>query len=231
MREHDLQPRLAGATSRRPTAITTSPIFPNRAQGMIVDRSRPALGRRHHLCRDAGGLRLRRRDPRCLVAPRRRLRDRPLHRRPADGRCAEGGDRASRSPRQAAFTTPIAARNTLRKSIAKILAANGLVGSMGRRGNPYDNAKAESFMKTLKVEAVYPMAYETFVDVAENLPTLHRRGLQQAPAPLRARLSEPPAVRGSTHPADGQISSLTPVRPQGPKEFLMKPIILMVKTV
>ena len=34
---------------------------------------------------------------------------------------------------------------------------HGLVGSMGRRGNPYDNAKAESFMKTLKVEAVYPM--------------------------------------------------------------------------
>jgi transposase InsO family protein len=33
---------------------------------------------------------------------------------------------------------------------------------MGRRGNPYDNAKAESFMKTLKVEEVYLMAYETF---------------------------------------------------------------------
>jgi putative transposase len=51
-----------------------------------------------------------------------------------------------------------------------LLATNGLVGSMGRRGNPYDNAKAESFMKTLKVEAVYPMAYETLADVAENLP-------------------------------------------------------------
>jgi putative transposase len=50
------------------------------------------------------------------------------------------------------------------------LAAYGLVGSMGRRGNPYDNAKAESFMKTLKVEAVYPMAFETFVDVTESLP-------------------------------------------------------------
>ena len=50
------------------------------------------------------------------------------------------------------------------------LAKNGLVGSMGRRGNPYDNAKAESFMKTLKVEAVYPMAYETFADVADDLP-------------------------------------------------------------
>ena len=41
---------------------------------------------------------------------------------------------------------------------------------MGRRGNPYDNAKAESFMKTLKIEAVYPMSYETFADVAHHLP-------------------------------------------------------------
>ena len=50
------------------------------------------------------------------------------------------------------------------------LAENGLVGSMGRRGNPYDNAKAESFMKTLKVEAVYLMSYETFEDVTADLP-------------------------------------------------------------
>src|SRR6267142_1447865 len=50
------------------------------------------------------------------------------------------------------------------------LAKHGLNGSMGRRGNPYDNAKAESFMKTLKVEEVYLMAYETFEDVAASLP-------------------------------------------------------------
>jgi transposase InsO family protein len=31
---------------------------------------------------------------------------------------------------------------------------------MSRRGNPYDNAKAESFMKTLKVEAIYLMDYK-----------------------------------------------------------------------
>jgi hypothetical protein len=36
--------------------------------------------------------------------------------------------------------------------------------------NPYDNAKAESFMKTLKVEAVYLAAYETFEDVTADLP-------------------------------------------------------------
>ena len=41
---------------------------------------------------------------------------------------------------------------------------------MGRRGNPYDTAKAESFMKTLKVEAVYRMEYTTFADVADDLP-------------------------------------------------------------
>ena len=50
-----------------------------------------------------------------------------------------------------------------------MLAAHGLVGSMSRRGNPYDNAKAESFMKTPKVEAVYLAAYETFDDVTADL--------------------------------------------------------------
>lgn len=50
------------------------------------------------------------------------------------------------------------------------LAEAGLVGSMGRRGNPYDNAMMESLMKTLKVEGVYPLAFETFQDVAEHLP-------------------------------------------------------------
>lgn len=51
------------------------------------------------------------------------------------------------------------------------LAKHDLKGSMGRRGNPYDNAKAESFMKTLKVEEVYLMEYETFRDVAASLPS------------------------------------------------------------
>ena len=41
---------------------------------------------------------------------------------------------------------------------------------MSRRGNPYDNAKAESLIKTLKVDAVYLADYETFEDVSTDLP-------------------------------------------------------------
>ena len=51
-----------------------------------------------------------------------------------------------------------------------LLSEHGLVGSMARRGNPYDNAMMESFMKTLKVEGVYPMAFESEEDVAGHLP-------------------------------------------------------------
>jgi putative transposase len=52
----------------------------------------------------------------------------------------------------------------------RILERHGFFGSMSRRANPYDNAQAESFMKTLKVEAVYATEYETFDDVAADLP-------------------------------------------------------------
>jgi putative transposase len=52
----------------------------------------------------------------------------------------------------------------------QLLVDHDLIGSMGRRGNPYVNAMAESFMKTLKVVSVYPMAFETFDDVTEHLP-------------------------------------------------------------
>jgi len=51
------------------------------------------------------------------------------------------------------------------------LEAAGLRGSMSSVGNPYHNAQAESFMKTLKVEEVYRAGYETFADVAGRLPT------------------------------------------------------------
>jgi len=44
------------------------------------------------------------------------------------------------------------------------LAEHGIAISMSRRGNPYDNAFAESFMKTLKYEEVYLTEYEDLAD-------------------------------------------------------------------
>jgi len=41
--------------------------------------------------------------------------------------------------------------------------------SMSRKGNPYDNAFAESFIKTLKCEEVYLNEYETFEDALKNI--------------------------------------------------------------
>jgi len=52
----------------------------------------------------------------------------------------------------------------------RALDAAGLQGSMSAVGNQYHNAQAESFMKTLKVEDIYPAGHETLADVSEQLP-------------------------------------------------------------
>jgi putative transposase len=56
------------------------------------------------------------------------------------------------------------------RSYRERLAAAGVRGSMGRRGNPYDNATMESFMKTLKYEEIYPRDYQSIEDVIDQLP-------------------------------------------------------------
>lgn len=45
-----------------------------------------------------------------------------------------------------------------------LLKEHGVRISMSRRGNAYDNAQAESFMKTLKYEEVYLREYETMAE-------------------------------------------------------------------
>jgi putative transposase len=65
----------------------------------------------------------------------------------------------------------------------QLLKDNSIAISMSRGGNPYDNAKAESFMKTLKYEEVYLSEYENkddarasieyFIEEVYNLKRLH----------------------------------------------------------
>lgn len=51
-----------------------------------------------------------------------------------------------------------------------ILNDYGIAISMSAKANPYDNAKIESFFRTLKVEEVYMFEYETYEDVLERIP-------------------------------------------------------------
>ena len=142
MCEHDLQPK----RQQRGVATTDSdhdnPIFPDLARDRIVDGPNQlwvadityiAIATRFvypAAILDA------------LVTPRSRLRDR-LTRSMAALLLRHWKLSGSTTSRRAPSTTRIVVRNTP-GPYRHLLAEHGLVGSMGRRGNPYDNAKAES---------------------------------------------------------------------------------------
>jgi len=52
----------------------------------------------------------------------------------------------------------------------KILKSHEIAISMSAKANPYDNAKIESFFRTLKVEEIYMFEYETYTEVLERIP-------------------------------------------------------------
>lgn len=52
----------------------------------------------------------------------------------------------------------------------KVLKEHCIAISMSGKANPYDNAKIESFFRTLKVEEVYMFEYETYREVLQRIP-------------------------------------------------------------
>jgi putative transposase len=51
----------------------------------------------------------------------------------------------------------------------KTLNNHGITISMNRKGNPYDNAIAESFMKAVKTEEVYINEYTVLSGASANI--------------------------------------------------------------
>ena len=152
MREHGLQPK-----RRRRYVVTTDsdhagPIFPDLAKNYGSRSAQPAwVADLTYVAIPGGFVYL----AAILDAWSRKVVGYAI-RRSIDARmrgCAEGRDRAAtRQGLHPSFRSGFA---ICVRDLSCAATAHGLVGSMSRRGNPYDNAKAESFMKTLKVEAVY----------------------------------------------------------------------------
>jgi len=55
------------------------------------------------------------------------------------------------------------------KSFMRMLADNGIVGSMSKSGCPFDNAVAESFFSTAKRECIHHTDYEDFEEVKRDV--------------------------------------------------------------
>jgi len=169
MREHDLQPK-----RRRRYAVTTDsnhagPIYPDLAKDVVPDRPNQLwVADLTYVAVSGGFVYL----AAILDAWSRKVVGYAIS-RSMDARIAVAALKAAirnRAPPKGCIHHSDRGSQYASEVYRDLLAAHGLTGSMSRRGNPYDNAKAESFMKTLKVEAVYLASYETFEDVTADLP-------------------------------------------------------------
>ena len=171
---------------RRAFVVTTDsrhdlPVYPNLARGHKTHGDQPAMDRRHHLhplrtefvylavVLDAFSRRVigwalgRTLEAELAVAA---LRMALIERQPAPG-LVHHSDRGVQYASQ---------------DYTEMLKQHQATISMSRKGNPYDNAACESFMKTLKYEEVYRNEYRDFHDARARSASSWKRLQSETPA-------------------------------------------------
>ena len=136
----------------------TRKVYPNLARDIVLTAINQLWRGRYHLHPAARRVRLSGGDSGRVLAPRDRLGAGSHNGRLADAYRATHGAFAPRSS-PAWCIIPTAARSTPARITRDLLRANDIEISMRRKGNPWDNAACESFMKTLKYEEVLRNEY------------------------------------------------------------------------
>jgi len=86
----------------------------------------------------------------------------------------------------------------------KLLRRHGMIPSMSRPANPYDNASCERFMKTLKREEIYANDYRTLEHLAANIETFIDQYYNRCR--LHSALGYRPPAEFESQSASGNVS-------------------------
>src|ERR1700733_11196047 len=162
------------------------------------------MDRRLPLYLDGRGLALCRGRDRPLLAKSRRLVDAGPDDRPTRHRCARDGDLAARRPDALLHHSDQGSQYTS-EQFQRLMADNGVVCSMSRSGNVWDNAAMESFFSSLKTERIGKKVYRSrdaaradVFDYIERFynPRPDRRGDPRSPTRRAVRLRHDQDVLG-----------------------------------
>ena len=144
-------------------------VYPNLRAGHGADRCGSALEGRHHLHPPAGRVRFPGGDSGCLLAPGDRLGTGPDAGRRTHAAAPCGWLCRERQVEPGLVHHSDRGSQYASSDYTDLLKENGIEISMSRKGNPWDNAACESFMKTLKYEEVHRNEYRDLAEARRDI--------------------------------------------------------------